>query len=742
MTYELRSANNTDKSEILKWRNARHVRKVMINQHIISPEEHDDWWNRVSRDDSVEILIIEEKGIPLGVLTFYDIILSETAWWGFYLTDKGGAEADTFKVWVNLEEIAIVYAFENLRVKTLKCETRASNQRVLLLHQRFMFKEIEKIKLENNSSDWLITSCLQKSEYEVLKEKKLQTHAYETVAKKPKKFNSMRILMIGSANWEEIASEIQQYLEENSIWYVEVHVPPFGQGMLELFDTERRQFYSSFDYFIFCERLEDFVNPTDTITAADTWLIKQNYKDYISQIESLRDVYPAKFIINDFKTIRPRTLSMAEMVDTSEPIHRIVVQMNAELIQLAKRMNDTYVFPLRQVIDDLGRKAADPGKYWLLGRFPYGPKFGISYAKLLLGYLLSMNELTARAIVLDLDNTCWGGVVGDDGIKNIKIGSDYPGNQFVAFQKFVKTLMDRGIAVTLCSKNDEETALKVFSDRKEMVLSLQDIITHRINWTAKSHNIREIASELGLGLQNLIFIDDNPMERLEVKQNAFGVIVPEMPSDVSKWPEFLSKLPALSSVKILDSDQKRIAKYKIKKKIELEQKNFSDKKSFLKNLEMRIEMRNLSTRSYERTLQLITKTNQYNVTGLRLDEKQIDAFVKANNDIVTIKISDKFGSDEIVAVVLLAYNAISAEIVNFVMSCRVLGRGVETAVLAEICNRAKHRNCEEVVGRIVRTERNKPCQSLYFDHGFTSEGDGIFKLKLECSVEYPAWFTY
>lgn len=739
----LRVAGDADAEDLLHWRNLPHVRASMVNRNEIALKEHLKWWAKAQHDTTRRFLIVERAGVPVAVLNYFNIAQDSKGWWGFYLTDRVEAGSDTLAVWMEVEGLALRYAFEVLKLEELYCETRATNEPVLLLHDRFRFETLDSEGFSNAEAHDLIVKRMTAQTYAKYQGKLIMENVAQAgLPAGTAAVTKSKLVFAGAANWDDIATNFAETLSGYCGLDLEVAVPPFGQAMMELMHPASELAQAPPGYIVFCERAEDFILALDTPTDANTQALQDRFDDYIQSIRELRARYSGHFFIHDLALIRPRVRSLHDQTVAHDALAAQIDQMNVVLAALCDELADCTLLPVAQLLDEVGHRTADPGKFWLMGRFPYGAKFTPAYHRLLSGALMALHGLTARAIVLDLDNTCWGGVVGDDGTFGIKMGSDYPGNQFTAFQKFIKTISERGVILTVCSKNTEDVALDAFRNNPDMVIREEDLLTHRINWSSKSQNISEIAKEVDLGLSNLLFIDDNPMERMEVRQNLPGVIVPEMPEDVAEWPGFLATHPALSALKLLDQDKDRVTKYKIRKQIQDIEKTATDKNAFLRKLGMKISVKPVEAATQARALQLFAKTNQFNTTTTRYSQGDLEGVSASGGDVLTVRIQDKFGSDEAIAVLVVRYEGDAATIENFVMSCRVLGRGVETAILADICTRSLAKGCTTIRGPVIETERNQPCRDVYLRHGFTAVSAGIFVLDTAQPVEFPDWFEY
>jgi FkbH-like protein len=548
------------------------------------------------------------------------------------------------------------------------------------------------------------------------------------------------VCLLSSANWDILLRRLSDVCSASSGVTTKFEAPPFGQYRILLNDQSSDLRQSKFDFYLFAERLEDFAGPFDTLDASAIPAIREKFADYLADIRHARELLGGRVLVNNFAPIRPFSATIAEQTGATVGIDRLATELNAELIAALADLPDTQVVPVSTVIADLGRQACDPGKYWLIGRVAFARAFAEPYARLVAGIMMAQTGKTARALAIDLDNTLWGGVVGDDGVENLKLGTDHPGNQFLAVQGALKALARRGIILTLVSKNTEAVALEAIREHGAMVLREKDFVAWRINWDPKSMNIEALARELDLSTGSFLFVDDNPVERAEVGEHVAGVVVPDLPADPSEWLRVLLAHPALTTLALSAEDLNRAHSYEVRRDIRAAAARPGGREAFLHSLGLALEMRRLDAGTQLRINQLFAKTNQYNTTSRRYSERELKDLVAAGHDVSAIRVIDKHGSDEIVGAVVVRYDGPSATVDNFVMSCRLLGRGVETAALAVICERASAQGCTTLGGAIVETPRNEPCRKLYADHGFTALGDGRFSLALAHPIARPAWF--
>lgn len=332
---------------------------------------------------------------------------------------------------------------------------------------------------------------------------------------------------------------------------------------------------------------------------------------------------------------------------------------------------------------------------------------------------------TKKCLVLDLDNTLWGGVIGDDGVEGIEVGEGTGrGEAHKALQQYAKGLKERGILLAVCSKNDEKQALKPFDQHPEMVLRRDDFVAFKANWEPKSMNLRAIAQELNIGLDALVFLDDNPAEREEVRQGAPEVLVPELTDDPTDYVRILHDARAFEVVGVTSEDRARSEMYRGRaQRAELEA-SATDLSSFLESLEMTGVVRPFEPLSLPRVAQLINKTNQFNLTTRRRTPAEVEEVARSHEHITrTVRLADKFGDHGLISVVIGEVVGEALELDTWLMSCRVLKRGVERMVLNEVVAAARERGLKTIRGTYIPTDRNGLVRDHYRELGF-DPGDG------------------
>jgi FkbH-like protein len=353
--------------------------------------------------------------------------------------------------------------------------------------------------------------------------------------------------------------------------------------------------------------------------------------------------------------------------------------------------------------------------------------------------LAALGGKSSKCLVLDLDNTIWGGVVGDDGVDGIVIGhGSENGEAFLAVQGYAKRLSERGVILAVCSKNDEANALRPFQERSEMILREADIACFIANWEDKAANLRRIAERLNIGLDSLVFVDDNPFERDLIRRELPMVAVPELPEDPAGYVGYLSAAGYFETLSITDEDRERSRQYRANLSREELRDGATDLQGFLRALRMKLCWSRFDLRGIKRIVQLINKTNQFNLTSRRYSEEDVRGLM-LQDDVVTVQLRllDVYGNSGVIALVIGKRNRdAELEVDTWLMSCRVLGRQVEQATLNIVAQAAREMGCSHLIGVYRPTASNGMVRTHYQNLGFSLQemaADGI--TRWSCRVE-------
>lgn len=397
-------------------------------------------------------------------------------------------------------------------------------------------------------------------------------------------------------------------------------------------------------------------------------------------------------------------------------------KLNFELMNLAQEFPNLFICDIAGIQNKFGRDFMFDSTVYVstemilsIDALPY-------VASRTLDIIASNEGRFKKCLILDLDNTVWGGVVGDDGWENIQVGHGLGiGKAFSEFQQWVKKLKNRGIIVCVCSKNDEDKAKEPFEKNPEMVLKLDDISVFVANWENKADNIRTIQSILNIGFDSMVFLDDNPFERNMVRENVPGVTVPELPEDPGEYLEFLYTQNLFETASYSSADKDRTKQYQVEAQRVATAKKFTNEGDFLKSLEMVSEVSGFTSFNTPRVAQLSLRSNQFNLRTVRYTEDQITAI---ENDPkqkgFAFTLEDKFGDNGLIAVVILQEKDTETLFIDtWFMSCRVLKRGMENFTLNTIVEYAKANGFKKIIGEYLPTAKNGMVAEHYTGLGFT-----------------------
>jgi FkbH-like protein len=352
-----------------------------------------------------------------------------------------------------------------------------------------------------------------------------------------------------------------------------------------------------------------------------------------------------------------------------------------------------------------------------------------------------------KCLVVDLDNTLWGGVIGDDGLQGIRIGQGSAmGEAYLAFQRYVLRLKDRGVVLAVCSKNDEANAYLPFDEHPEMLLKRTDIACFVANWGDKAANLRAIAKTLNLGVESLVFVDDNPFERNLIREQLPEVAVPEMPEDPALYAGVLADAGYFEAVHVTQEDRQRATQYHTNLEREAFRETVTDMSSYLEGLRMELLVQPFDDGNLQRIVQLINKTNQFNLTTRRYSEAEVRAIMSDPRALTwQFRLKDRFGDNGIIAVIFGKLNSgRELELESWLMSCRVLGRKVEDACMNVVAGGASAIGATRIVGEYRPTAKNAMVRDLYAQFGFrtaSADGDGNTKWVLDLN-EYSSRETF
>ena len=451
---------------------------------------------------------------------------------------------------------------------------------------------------------------------------------------------------------------------------------------------------------------------------------EKKFEDIKNLIQTFTKKSKSKFIISNFTIPTKSNYGICE-TKSDFGLQKMIMKLNEDLQDFILNLDSVYLFDMNGFVTRHGENNVFDPKQFLFGDIKISLDYIPHLVNDLIGYVIATLGLSKRCIVLDLDNTLWGGIVGEDGFEGIKLGSGPPGNAFVEFQKHLLGLHNRGILLAINSKNNPDDAIEVIENHPDMILKKEHFACMKINWDDKVSNMKEISKDLNFGLENFVFVDDDPINREFMKSSLPEVLTVELPKDPSKYVKSLEEMNEFNVLKITDEDKKRGLMYSQQKERKDSEKSSSNLHDFLKNMELKVTIKKADNFTIPRISQLILKTNQFNLTTKRYQLEDIQRLSEDGDFMVgCAQVEDKFGDNGITGAFIVQKSDSKQWVLDtFLLSCRVMGREVEKSILGHIIKTAKEHGVEKIRADFIPTQKNKPIESFLPDCGFKKEGN-------------------
>lgn len=414
-----------------------------------------------------------------------------------------------------------------------------------------------------------------------------------------------------------------------------------------------------------------------------------------------------------------------------------VRKLNYELMNLAQEFPNLFICDIDSLQSKYGRDTMFAPNIYTNTEMVLSIEALPHVASRVMDIICAIQGHFKKCLILDLDNTIWGGVIGDDGLEGIQLGHGLGiGKAFTEFQMWIKKLRQRGIIICVASKNNEEIAKEPFEKHPDMVIKLDDIAVFLANWESKVDNIRTIHKILNIGFDAMVFLDDNPFERNIVRENIPNITVPELPADPAEYLEFLYDLNLFETASYSNADQDRTKQYQVEAQRVSLAKTFANETDFLKSLDMVSTVSGFTAFNIPRVAQLSMRSNQFNLRTIRYTEADITAMAGDSNVIdLSFTLKDKFGDNGLIAVVIMKKQDDTTLFIDtWFMSCRILKRGMESFILNTMVEHAKASGYKRIVGEYLPTHKNKMVENLYSTLGFTKV-DGADSALYELMIE-------
>ncbi len=470
----------------------------------------------------------------------------------------------------------------------------------------------------------------------------------------------------------------------------------------------------------------------------------------IEGLENSEELLGKLRLIAEFAKSNPHIAVLVNTIDIANQIPEAINIIPAARILQSEwnrcnskhEFDHLYWFDLAELITIHGREKMYSRKGWYLGnlRFSnFGEDIIVEEIKRIIE---SFKGNKKKCLVLDLDNTLWGGVIGEVGLDGISLSAVKEGSQFYLFQRQLKRLKEMGVLLTICSKNNPEDAKEVFNNHPAMILKEKDFVLMKINWKPKPENISELAQELNIGLDSMVFIDDSEFERESVKSQLPDLIVPEMPKDTTKLPEWFLDIQRkyFLFISVTEEDANKTEMYQLQAQREQLQKLSTNLEEYLSSLQMKQKIWSVSEEDIVRAAQLTQKTNQFNLTTRRYTEFDIRRMIESDDYLVLMSsLEDKFGDNGKIALMIVEKNGRRARIDTFLMSCRVMGRYVENQFVDYVENMLANMGVEEIEAEYITTKKSVPVKDFWDSLGYkrSKEEDGkvLYNLRISDKPE-------
>jgi FkbH-like protein len=463
-----------------------------------------------------------------------------------------------------------------------------------------------------------------------------------------------------------------------------------------------------------------------------------------SWIKAFRCLSSANLIVH---TLEPPPMPSLGVLDGQSNAGQFdaIRQINEGLRSSCAEDHGVYLLDYASLIARHGYSHWHDEKKWLTARMPISAGHLIHLAMEWLRFLAPLTGRIAKALAVDLDNTLWGGVIGEDGMNGIRLGQEYPGAAYQALQRTLLDLHRKGILLAVCSKNNLGDAMEAVKNHPGMLLRPEHFSAMRINWGDKSQSLREIATEFNIGTDALAFLDDNPVERAQVRGALPEVTVIDLSGDPSTYADAVRHSPVFERLSLSEEDRQRTALYAADNRRSRAEQDIPSKEDFYRSLDQEAEIAPLLPATLARISQLTQKTNQFNLTTRRYTEQQISEIASRPGwQVTSLRLRDRYGDHGLVGVAITHDDGDSCEIDTLLLSCRVIGRTVETAFLAYLADATRAKGITFLRGSFLPTRKNSPAKNFYPQHGFTQEsnnGEGsLWILDLRKSaLSCPDW---
>ena len=421
-------------------------------------------------------------------------------------------------------------------------------------------------------------------------------------------------------------------------------------------------------------------------------------------------------------------------VQSYHPVGQAIEDYNRKLYRLAEADFRVKIIRLGDFLNRYPNDQWIDWKYYFISQMPLNPRLAGDFQAWFARQVKAVELKRKKCLVLDLDNTLWGGVLGEDGVAGIRLGGDYPGNAYLLFQQSILELAKGGVILAVCSKNNIEDVREIWQSHPANLIREEHFAARRINWQDKATNICELAAELNIGLDSIVFIDDNPTERELVQGTLPAVVVPDFPPHPYLLPVFIQDVTEkyFTVYSLTEEDRNKTEQYKIKAQRDQAKALFADFDDYLRNLQIQLSIAEVTPLTMERAAQMTQKTNQFNLTTKRYTVADLQGFFNQGAKIFTLGVRDRFGDNGITGLMIVLFNTDRYAVIDtLLMSCRVLGKGIETAFVNHVLSLLFQMGIQEITASYLPTTKNGQVADFYERIGFQTVAPGNYIFRVE-----------
>jgi FkbH-like protein len=540
-------------------------------------------------------------------------------------------------------------------------------------------------------------------------------------------FTSIRLAILASSTVDHLAPAIRVAGLRRRLM-IDVHVGAYGQYRQDLLDLHSTLHQFAPEFVLFSITARDAI--AGVALTATSKEVDEEIARSIRELRLLwrkaRENFNATIIQQTFLNVTESLFGNYDRLVPGAPA-QVITRLNDQLSKAAAQ-DSVLLLDVARASEQDGIDTWFDNGNWLHGKLEIAPEAATLFGEVIVRIMAAQRGLSKKCLVLDLDNTVWGGVIGDDGLEGLVLGEGSAvGEAHLALQRYAKQLKERGVILAVCSKNDPAIAEAAFNEHPEMLLKRSDISAFVANWNDKAENLKSIATQLNIGLDSLVFVDDNPVERARIRQSLPMVAVPELPKDVAHYTRCLANAGYFEAVAFTFEDRHRAEQYAANAERESLFQLSGSLDDFLRNLQMSVAFGPFAAADLARVTQLFNKTNQFNTTTRRYSAEEVIQFAAAEQMVtLQFRLSDKYGDNGLVSAMILSPDPEQPAIFkidNWVMSCRVFGRQLEHEAMNIAVEQARRRGGTALRADYIPTPKNTVISELYSSLGFSTLND-------------------